>query len=41
MVSAIFQGHGGQVRIPGIGGLFAPNQGIFPKYTSGIYNIPS
>lgn len=30
--------HGGQVRIPGlIDGLFAPDQGLFPKYTSGIY----
>ena len=35
----IFSGHahGGQVRLPLIGGLFAPNQGILPKYTSGIY----
>ena len=35
----IFSGHahGGQVRLPLIGGLFAPNQGLFPKYTSGIY----
>lgn len=29
--------HGGQVRLPGIGGLFAPEQGIFPKYTNGIH----
>lgn len=29
--------HGGQFIIPGIGGLFAPGQGILPKYYSGIY----
>lgn len=29
--------HGGQFRIPFLGGLVAPNQGLFPKYTSGMY----
>ena len=31
--------HGGQIRISLIGGLIAPNQGLFPKYTSGIYEM--
>lgn len=29
--------HGGQVRLPFIGPLFSPSQGLFPKYTSGLY----
>lgn len=30
--------HGGQFRLPGIGGLFAPEQGIFPDYDAGAYS---
>lgn len=40
-LDVVFSGHahGGQVRLPIIGGLFVPNQGLFPKYTAGIYNM--
>ena len=31
--------HGGQVYIPLIGGLIAPGQGYFPKYTKGFYTM--
>lgn len=29
--------HGGQIRLPGIGGLYAPYIGLFPDYTEGAY----
>lgn len=29
--------HGGQVRIPGVGGVIAPYVGLFPPYTEGIF----
>ena len=31
--------HGGQWRLPGLGGLYAPGQGLLPRYTAGMYQL--
>jgi hypothetical protein len=38
-IDLVFSGHahGGQIRLPIFGGLVAPNQGLLPKYTNGVY----
>lgn len=33
--------HGGQIRLPGVGGLFAPGQGRMPAHTEGVFALGS
>jgi len=38
-IDLVFSGHvhGGQIRIPFLGGILSTNQGFFPKYSEGMY----
>ncbi len=33
--------HGGQIRLPGVGGLYHRDTGFFPKYSGGLYSLSS
>jgi predicted MPP superfamily phosphohydrolase len=39
----VFSGHvhGGQFRLPFVGGLYGPGQGLFPAYDQGLYTVPA